>query len=295
MKASILVLEDDLNLQELIIDLLDAEGYQMQGASNAEEAVRLARQHPFQLMISDIRMAGARDGLGAVAHIKKELQPHMFVLVMTGYADEEAPYRAMDAEVDGYLYKNDFNAKLLLTAVDGILQQREQKGFLRSLFEPARRFLQAQEQARYEAARDKLDEGRLATYRRYVVAIQSRQLLMGGALEIWDLLSHLEADYPKLTKPQEMGALFQKYAEVHKLITQRGQKHISSQKPRASGQVDRKPFQGLFDRILSGTIHATELQMAERLRLMEPAELAKNPHYTRLHAKLWDQGQRMRS
>jgi hypothetical protein len=237
-------------------------------------------------------MAGATDGLGAVAYIKKELQPQLFVLVMTGYADEDAPYRAMDAEVDGYLYKNDFNANLLLMAVAGILEQREQKTFFRSLFEPilsaSRRFLQAQEQTRYDKAREKLDDGRLATYRRYIVAIQSRQLLMGAALEMWDSFQLLESHYPKLAKPKEMGSLFQSYAELHGLISQRNQNHISSQKPRGPGQLDRKTFQGLFDRILAGRIQAQELIMAEALRHMTPSDRQSKAEYRRLHGKIWE-------
>lgn len=290
--ASILVLEDDLNLQELIVDLLESEGYRPVGASSAEQAVQLARSQPFQLMISDIRMAGATDGLGAVAHIKRELQPQMFVLVMTGYADEEAPNRAMDADVDGYIYKNDFNAKLLLMAVEGVLKQREEKSFFRSLFEPvlsaSRRFLQAQEQARFDRAREKLDEGRLATYRRFIVAIQARQLLLGSALEIWDIFQQLEHHYPKLNKPQDMGTLYQKYVEVHSLISLKNVNQVSSQKPREPGQVDRKAFQGLFDKILSGRIQATELQLAETLRHIPESERKKNQHYSRLFCKIWE-------
>ena len=290
--AAILVLEDDLNLQELIVDLLDCEGYQATGAGSAEKAVELARSQPFQMMISDIRMAGATDGLGAVAYIKRQLQPHMFVLVMTGYADEEAPNRAMDADVDGYIYKNEFNAKLLLMAVEGILKQKEERSFLRSLFEPvlsaSRRFLQAQEQGRFDKAREKLDEGRLATYRRYIVAIQSRQLLMGSALEIWDIFQQLEHHYPKLNKPQDMGILYQKYVQVHALISQRNVNQVSSQKPRESEQVDRKAFQGLFDKILGGRIQATELQLAETLRHLPASERKKNQHYSRLFCKIWE-------
>jgi CheY-like chemotaxis protein len=291
MASSILVLEDDENLRETIIELLEDNDYHVVGADGPDKAIELAKQQVFHLMISDIRMAGSTDGIGAVSKIKRDIRPEIFVLMITGYADTEAPFRAMDAQVDGYLYKNDFNANLLLMTVESILKQKEEKSFFRSLLNPlvnaSKKILQAHEQAKYERAKEKLDEGRYATYKRYVVSIQSRQLLIGGALELWDSFDVIESYYPKFHTPPEMGQLYQKYAEIYKMIDDRCRKPLSQLKAREPKQVERKLFQGLFDRICSNRLSATDVQMAEHLRKMDPGERNRDPNFRRLYNRIW--------
>lgn len=291
MASSILVLEDDENLRETIIELLEDNDYHVVGADGPDKAIELAKQQVFHLMISDIRMAGSTDGIGAVSKIKRDIRPEIFVLMITGYADTEAPFRAMDAQVDGYLYKNDFNANLLLMTVESILKQREEKSFFRSLLNPlvnaSKKLLQAHEQAKYERAKEKLDEGRYATYKRYVVSIQSRQLLIGGAIELWDSFDVIEQYYPKFHTPPEMGQLYQKYAEIYKMIDDRCRKPLSQLKAREAKQVERKLFQGLFDRICSNRLSATDVQMAEHLRKMDPGERNRDPNFRRLYNRIW--------
>jgi len=288
----ILVLEDDENLRLTIMELLEDHEFQVQGASGPEEAIALARQYPFQLMISDIRMAGSTDGIGAVAAIKKDIRPDMFVLMMTGYADNEAPFRAMDAQVDGYLYKNDFNANLLIATVQSILAQHEQRGFFRNLLHPliaaSKKLLAAHEQARYERAKEKLEEGRYAAYKRFVVAIQARQLLIGGALEIWDQFDEVEKLYPTMHEPPQMGQLHTRYGEIYRGIDQRCKNPLSSLKPRPAHLVERKQFQGLFDRIVANRLTASDVQMAEPLRLMPEGQRKSDPNLRRLFARIWE-------
>jgi CheY-like chemotaxis protein len=291
MASSILVLEDDENLRETIIELLEDHDYHVVGADGPDKAIEIAKKQVFHLMISDIRMAGSTDGIGAVSKIKRDIRPEIFVLMITGYADTEAPFRAMDAQVDGYLYKNDFNANLLLMTVESILKQREEKSFFRSLLNPlmnaSKKLLHAHEQAKYERAKEKLDEGRYAAYKRYVVSIQSRQLLIGGALEIWDSFDIIEGYYPKVHTPPEMGQIYAKYAEIYKMIDERCRKPLSQLKPREPKQVDRKTFQGLFDRISNNRLSATDVQMAEHLRKMDPGERNRDPNFRRLYNRIW--------
>lgn len=292
MTTSILVLEDDDNLRETIVELLEDHDYIVLGAPGPEQAISLAREHPFALMISDIRMAGSSDGIGAVATIKRDIRPEMFVLMMTGYADSEAPFRAMDAQVDGYLYKNDFNANLLIMTVQSILAQREQRGFFRSLLAPlitaSKKMLAAHEQARYEKAKEKLEEGRYAAFKRFLVAIQARQLLIGGALEIWDLFTEVERLFPVLHEPPEMGKLHARYGEIYKMVDHRCKNPLSSLKARSGQQIERKMFQGLFDRIIANRLTASDVQMAEFLRGLPEQQRKTDPNFRRLFSKIWE-------
>ena len=121
-EARILVLEDDANMMELLCEALEEAGYEPRGARRPEAAVEMASKVPFHLMISDIRMAGATDGLGAVARVKK-FQPNIKVVVITGYASEDAPARAIGLQVDDYVYKP-FRIPALLESVRKTLSRK---------------------------------------------------------------------------------------------------------------------------------------------------------------------------
>ena len=57
----------------------------------------------FDLVITDVRMSGV-DGVDGFV-LPKEKLPELRCIVMTGYADDEVPVRAIKIEVDDYLYK----------------------------------------------------------------------------------------------------------------------------------------------------------------------------------------------
>ncbi|MCD6422209.1 response regulator [bacterium] len=104
-KAKILVIEDDELFRDAIIEILRDEGYEVEGAGNGEEAIKLAEEYFFNLIISDVRLPGGMDGLETLRRIK-EATPYPFkMIVITGYADRDAPVRAIRVGADDYIYK----------------------------------------------------------------------------------------------------------------------------------------------------------------------------------------------
>ncbi|MBS2036707.1 response regulator [bacterium] len=99
----VLVLEDDRELREVLQSLLSDEGYQVSVAESGEQAVELARDSRFDVIVADIRMPGM-DGLDTVQHLRGH-DPQLQSLVMTGYASEEDPIRALHIGVQSYLLK----------------------------------------------------------------------------------------------------------------------------------------------------------------------------------------------
>ncbi|MEW5945361.1 MAG: PAS domain-containing protein [bacterium] len=67
--ASVLVVDDDGDLLELIADVLEADGCEVTAARNGEEAVRLAGQRAFDAVLTDLRMPGM-DGFEVVKRVK---------------------------------------------------------------------------------------------------------------------------------------------------------------------------------------------------------------------------------
>ena len=114
----VLILEDDDNLRELLADAVESLDHLVKQADSATMALHMGREFDFELVISDIRMAGPTDGLGVLQALKQR-QPNMACIVITGYADKTAPLRALQIRVDDYLYKP-FEIEHLVEAIDRV-------------------------------------------------------------------------------------------------------------------------------------------------------------------------------
>lgn len=119
----ILVLEDDNSLREILADLIREQGHEVEAVGRGEDAVRLAHESPFDLVITDIRMEGM-SGLDALAQIKQH-QPDLGSLVVTGYSTEEDSIRAIRLGVGEYL-KKPFDLSDFLKAVEALIAKRRQ-------------------------------------------------------------------------------------------------------------------------------------------------------------------------
>ncbi len=117
----ILILEDNPQMAETLALTLEDEGYQVSTATTAVEAVSLAAQLAFDLVISDIRMEGM-DGLEALQRMKAE-SPDVSTMVITGYSSEADSLRALQLGVGDYL-KKPFTMQELTERVRRLLGER---------------------------------------------------------------------------------------------------------------------------------------------------------------------------
>ena len=117
--AHILVLEDDASLRELLVSVLQDEGFDVEAAAGGEEAVEIASRKLLDLVILDIRMEGL-DGLEALALMRSNLK-EAASLVITGYASEEDSIRALRLGAADYLHKP-FELNIFLDKVSELLQ-----------------------------------------------------------------------------------------------------------------------------------------------------------------------------
>lgn len=83
--------------------LLGDEGYEVATASSGMEAVERAGQRIFDLVISDVRMAGM-DGIQTLTQLRERC-PTTRAILITGYASPDIPVRAIKLGVDDYLVK----------------------------------------------------------------------------------------------------------------------------------------------------------------------------------------------
>ncbi|HEY7075385.1 MAG TPA: ATP-binding protein [Solirubrobacteraceae bacterium] len=89
---TIMVVEDDASVRDLVRLMLEARGYAVLTVEDAEEAARVCRESPggVDLLLTDVVMpeVGGRD----LAERLVEIAPEMRILFMSGYSDE-AVYR----------------------------------------------------------------------------------------------------------------------------------------------------------------------------------------------------------
>jgi signal transduction histidine kinase len=106
MKEHILLIEDNMSFRETLSDLLKKEEYLVTGVEDGQQGIKAAKETHFELIVADVRLPGGMDGIEAVAKIK-EIRPSAksIVIIITGYADEKAPLRAIKVGVDDYIYK----------------------------------------------------------------------------------------------------------------------------------------------------------------------------------------------
>ncbi len=104
-KSIILYVEDNIDNRNLIRRVLEAEGYSMVEAGNAEEAMQMIiTAHP-DLILMDINMPGM-DGYTLTARIKGTPGfAHVPIVAVTANVMRGDRERSLDAGCDGYIQK----------------------------------------------------------------------------------------------------------------------------------------------------------------------------------------------
>jgi len=119
--ARILVLEDDEAFRSILVQALQRQGHQVVDAANALQAVRLAQDQAFDLVVADIRMEG-KSGLDAIQEMQSQ-QPQVNSIVITGYSTEADSIRAVRLGVGDYL-KKPFPLQVFLESVERVLAKK---------------------------------------------------------------------------------------------------------------------------------------------------------------------------
>ncbi|UFS69709.1 sigma-54 dependent transcriptional regulator [Geomonas sp. RF6] len=138
MSAKILVVDDELSMREFLAILLEGEGYTVDQASGAEEALLSMEDKSYDLVISDVSMPGL-DGIALLERIKSR-SPETAVLMITAFTTAEQAVEAMKLGAYDYIAKP-FRVEEVKVLVANALEKR-------SLVEENRR-LKAEVQERF--------------------------------------------------------------------------------------------------------------------------------------------------
>jgi len=125
--ASLLLADDEETFRNSVSTLLHREGYQCDVASTAKEAVELLAQHPYDLLITDLRMPGNTE-----LELLKAAGGSLPVIVVTAYPSVPTAIEALRFAVVDYLVKP-FDFDELLRAVRRALETRKAARLLETL------------------------------------------------------------------------------------------------------------------------------------------------------------------
>ena len=98
----VLVVDDDRGVRQMITEVLGAEGYIVEPATDGDEAITSARREPPHLILLDVNMPRV-DGWQVLEELRATAGPQTSVVVMT--AGFDAQDRALASGAQGYLAK----------------------------------------------------------------------------------------------------------------------------------------------------------------------------------------------
>src|SRR5436309_526375 len=102
-KASILVIDDEEIMREILDTLLTREGYEVKLAASGEEGLELARALPFDAAVIDIMMPGI-NGIATLDELKR-FDEDLAVVMITAYGSIESAIAAMKGGAFDYITK----------------------------------------------------------------------------------------------------------------------------------------------------------------------------------------------
>ncbi|MBI2834693.1 MAG: sigma-54-dependent Fis family transcriptional regulator [Acidobacteria bacterium] len=120
--ASVLVIDDEEIMREILEALLAREGYEVRAAPGGAEGLELARSVPFDAAIIDVMMPGL-DGIETLEELKK-LDEDLPVIMITAFASVETAIAAMKRGALDYITKPFKNDEVLLVLRNAIERRR---------------------------------------------------------------------------------------------------------------------------------------------------------------------------
>ena len=81
-KKRVLVIDDNPDMRRTMQALLESEGFAVSVAADGEEALRLQRERPAAVVITDIFMPG-KEGIETIFELRKQF-PQTKIIVMSG-------------------------------------------------------------------------------------------------------------------------------------------------------------------------------------------------------------------
>lgn len=119
--GSVLVVDDERAVRDLIAGILGRAGHRVLTASSASEAIAIVEREQIEVVLTDVNMPGSISGLELIGEMHAR-KPSLPIIPVTGSADEENLQEALDRGAAGFITKP-FKAAELCLKVSGALNR----------------------------------------------------------------------------------------------------------------------------------------------------------------------------
>jgi DNA-binding response OmpR family regulator len=103
-RQKILLVDDDEALRRTLGQILELEGYEVTTAADVPEALKYISSNVYDVLLSDLHMPGAGDGLTVVSAMRHS-NPHAVTMILSSFPQMDAASRAILQQADQILVK----------------------------------------------------------------------------------------------------------------------------------------------------------------------------------------------
>jgi DNA-binding NtrC family response regulator len=119
-KSSILVVDDEDSLRNVLAGELVNEGYEVRSAADGDEAISDLEKNSYDLVLLDIKMP-RMTGFEVLKHLKQK-HPRTKVVMLTGFADLKNAIESKKLGADDFVSKP-YDLVDLLTTIERVLSE----------------------------------------------------------------------------------------------------------------------------------------------------------------------------
>ncbi len=119
--TSILIVDDDTGVRNMLSLVLDDKGYMVESVENGKKAVKACEKSLFEVALIDIELPDMK-GTELLSRLR-QIQPKMIRIIITGHPSIESAMKAVNERADGYVLKP-FEVTELLEMISRLLTER---------------------------------------------------------------------------------------------------------------------------------------------------------------------------
>jgi len=120
-KGTVLVVDDEPTILDVVGRYMERAGYETHRAADGPEALRLAGEHRPDLVVLDLMLPGI-DGIEVMRRLHEEPGPRIAVIMLTARGEESDRLIGLDQGADDYVVKP-FSPKELVARANAVLRR----------------------------------------------------------------------------------------------------------------------------------------------------------------------------
>ncbi|MEM3828103.1 MAG: response regulator [Conexivisphaerales archaeon] len=125
--ARILIVDDDEGIRKALATILEEEGFQVDSAETAKEAIQKTNKGFYNLALIDIRLPDM-EGIELLTKMR-DTTPKIRKIIITGYPTLQNAIEAVNRGADAYIVKPFDIDKVLKTIREQLKKQEEEKHY----------------------------------------------------------------------------------------------------------------------------------------------------------------------